>query len=377
MQYYLHNFLTSQPDLNFHNPEVRAELLDVTRFWLDRGVDGFRLDTVNFYYCDQDLRDNPALPVEARSDKIAPSVNPYNFQDHLYDKSRPENLDFLKAFRAVLDEYDAITSVGEVGDAQRGAEIQAAYTAGGDKIHMAYDFDLLSNTYPTGTRLAEIMEKAESGWPCWAYSNHDVTRHTTRWNLSPEAHRCFAALLLSLRGTACLYQGEELGLTEAYVPFEDLQDPYGKRFWPKFKGRDGCRTPMPWSHDQMHGGFSEGKPWLPVAMEHVQAAVEVQDGVDSSTLSFYRQMIDFRRAYAAILKGDFELIEADETFFSFVREYGNARVYCAFNLSDEDRVVTMPEGTWQIDRAAPFKFVETDINTTLPPWQALYAFAGA
>ena len=377
MQYYLHNFLTSQPDLNFHNPEVRAELLDVTRFWLDRGVDGFRLDTVNFYYCDQDLRDNPALPVEARSDKIAPSVNPYNFQDHLYDKSRPENLEFLKAFRAVLDEYDAITSVGEVGDAQRGAEIQAAYTAGGDKIHMAYDFDLLSNTYPTGTRLAEIMEKAESGWPCWAYSNHDVTRHTTRWNLSPEAHRCFAALLLSLRGTACLYQGEELGLTEAYVPFEDLQDPYGKRFWPKFKGRDGCRTPMPWSHDQMHGGFSEGKPWLPVAMEHVQAAVEVQDGVDSSTLSFYRQMIDFRRAYAAILKGDFELIEADETFFSFVREYGNARVYCAFNLSDEDRVVTMPEGTWQIDRAAPFKFVETDINTTLPPWQALYAFAGA
>ena len=377
MQYYLHNFLTSQPDLNFHNPEVRAELLDVTRFWLDRGVDGFRLDTVNFYYCDQDLRDNPALPVEARSDKIAPSVNPYNFQDHLYDKSRPENLDFLKAFRAVLDEYDAITSVGEVGDAQRGAEIQAAYTAGGDKIHMAYDFDLLSNTYPTGTRLAEIMEKAEGGWPCWAYSNHDVTRHTTRWNLSPEAHRCYAALLLSLRGTACLYQGEELGLTEAYVPFEDLQDPYGKRFWPKFKGRDGCRTPMPWSHDQMHGGFSEGKPWLPVAMEHVQAAVEVQDQTDSSTLNFYRQMIDFRRAYAALLKGDFELIEADEHFFSFIRSQGNARVFCAFNLSDEDRVVTMPEGTWQIDRAAPFRCVETDINTTLPPWQALYAFAGA
>ena len=377
MQYYLHNFLTSQPDLNFHNPEVRAELLDVTRFWLDRGVDGFRLDTVNFYYCDQDLRDNPALPVEARSDKIAPSVNPYNFQDHLYDKSRPENLEFLQAFRAVLDEYDAITSVGEVGDAQRGAEIQAAYTAGGDKIHMAYDFDLLSNAYPTGTRLAEIMQKAESGWPCWAYSNHDVTRHTSRWNLSAEAHRCYAALLLSLRGTACLYQGEELALTEAYVPFEDLQDPYGKRFWPKFKGRDGCRTPMPWSHDQMHGGFSEGKPWLPVAMEHVQSAVEVQEQAESSTLNFYRQMIDFRRAYAALLKGDFELIEADDTIFSFIRSHGNTRVFCAFNLSNEDRAVAMPEGSWQIDRAAPFNCVETDTNTTLPPWQALYAFAGA
>ena len=289
MQYYLHNFLTSQPDLNFHtaevreellnvarywlercffgfrldtvnfyNSDVRAELLDVTRFWLERGVDGFRLDTVNFYYCDEKLRDNPPLPQKDRSDKIAPSVNPYNFQNHLYDKSRPENMEFLKDFRAILDEYTDSTSVGEVGDAQRGAEIQAAYTSGGDKLHMAYDFDLLSNEFPTGTRVAEIMERSvgfgPDSWPCWAFSNHDVVRHISRWNLTPEGQRAYLALLLSLRGTICLYQGEELGLTEAYVPFEELQDPYGKRFWPKFKGRDGCRTPMPWSADQANGG---------------------------------------------------------------------------------------------------------------------------
>ena len=380
MQYYLHNFLKEQPDLNFHNMEVQNELLDVARFWLERGVDGFRLDTVNFYVHDKELRDNPALERDRINDQIAPSVNPYNFQNHIYDKSRPENLDFLARLRGVMNEFEGITSVGEVGDDQRGLDIQAEYTAGSERLHMCYGFDFLSAPYPTGTRIAGVLkdfqERAADSWACWAFSNHDVTRHTTRWNLGPEAHRCYAALLLSLRGTACLYQGEELGLTEAYVPFEDLQDPYGKRFWPKFKGRDGCRTPMPWSHDQLHGGFSESRPWLPVAMEHVQAAAEVQDQDETSMLNFYRSMIDFRRAYPSLMKGDLELVEADDDYVSFVREYGNARVFCAFNLSDEERVVSLPEGSWQIDRGAPFTIAEDGTNTTLPAWQALYAFAG-
>lgn len=380
MQYYLHNFLSQQPDLNFHNPEVRSELLDVTRFWLDRGVDGFRLDTVNFYYCDADLRDNPALPLEARSDKIAPSVNPYNFQDHLYDKSRPENLDFLKAFRSILDEYDASTSVGEVGDAQRGAEIQAAYTSGGDKLHMAYDFDLLSNEFPTGTRIAEIMERSvgfgADSWPCWAYSNHDVVRHASRWNLTGEAQRTYLALLLSLRGTICLYQGEELGLTEAYVAFEDLQDPYGKRFWPKFKGRDGCRTPMPWSADQPNGGFTDGKPWLPIAMQHIQMAVEAQDHDRDSMLDFYRRMIEFRSGHRPLLKGRYLPHEAGESYLGFVREHDNSRVFCAFNLSGESRRVDLADGSWRVDHAAPFRLEETGDAIVLPPWQALFAVDG-
>ena len=381
MQYFMHNFLTQQPDLNFHNEEVREELLDVTRFWLERGVDGFRLDTVNFYYCDAELRDNPALPADERTDKIAPSVNPYNFQDHLFDKSRPENLDFLKAFRAVLDEFPAATSVGEVGDAQRGAEIQAAYTAGGDKIHMAYDFDLLSNAFPTGTRVAEIMEKVKAigpdSWGCWAYSNHDVTRHTSRWNLSDAAHRIYAALLLSLRGSACLYQGEELGLTEAYVPYEDLQDPYGKRFWPKFKGRDGCRTPIPWNSDRSNGGFTGGSPWLPVAMEHVQNAADVQDGDDTSMLNFYRDIIEFRRALPALSKGSFNLVAANDTFISFMREYGNTQLFCAFNLSDETVGVTFPDGAWMIEDNTPFAAVEQDGSgeKKLGAWQAVFATA--
>jgi alpha-glucosidase len=143
-QYYLHNFLTSQPDLNFHNPEVQTALLDVVRFWLDRGVDGFRLDTINFYFHDKELRDNPPLAKELRNDSIAPAVNPYNHQLHVYDKNRPENIGFLKRFRAVLDEYPGTTAVGEVGDAQIGLQIVADYTSGNDKMHMCYAFEFLA-----------------------------------------------------------------------------------------------------------------------------------------------------------------------------------------------------------------------------------------
>ncbi len=119
----MHNFLTSQPDLNLHNPEVQDALLEVERFWLERGVDGFRLDTINFYFHDKQLRDNPALAPERRNANTAPAVNPYNYQEHLYDKNQPENLEFLKRFRAVMDEYPAIAAVGEVGDSQIGLEI--------------------------------------------------------------------------------------------------------------------------------------------------------------------------------------------------------------------------------------------------------------
>ena len=283
MQYYLHNFLSEQPDLNFHNMDVQQALLDVTRFWLERGVDGFRLDTINFYVHSQGLEDNPALPPELRNDQTAPAVNPYNFQDHLYDKSRPENLAFLKRFRTLLDEYPAIASVGEVGDSQRGLEVVASYTSGGDKVHMCYAFDFLAPEKISAANVKKVLEdfgrEASDGWSCWAFSNHDVVRHASRWGAG-EADRTaylkvISALLMSLRGSVCLYQGEELGLGEAELNFDDLQDPYGIRFWPEFKGRDGCRTPMVWD-DSKNGGFSSAKPWLPVAKEPLSLAVSAQ-----------------------------------------------------------------------------------------------------
>ncbi|MEM6740519.1 MAG: alpha-glucosidase [Pseudomonadota bacterium] len=379
MQYYLHNFLGEQPDLNFHNPAVQDELLDIARFWLNRGVDGFRLDTVNFYFHDRALRDNPPLAPEERNDNTAPSVNPYNFQNHLYDKTQPENLGFLRRLRAVMDEYPAITSVGEVGESQRGTQVQADYTAGDDLLHMCYDFDFLSSAFPTGTQVARVLERYQrivtEGWACWAYSNHDVVRHPTRWGLTPEAVRAYTALLLSMQGSVCLYQGEELGLGEAYVAFEELQDPYGKRFWPKFKGRDGARTPIPWNTDNQNGGFSDGKPWLPVAVEHLAHSVAAEERQPNSMLAFYRAMLAFRKAHPPLVKGDMEIVGAEDGFIALIRSLDGRRIYCAFNLSDTAHDIALPEGNWQQDKGAPFAADVTDAGIALPPWQAYYAIA--
>lgn len=381
MQYYLHNFLTEQPDLNFHCDAVQEELLDIARFWLERGVDGFRLDTVNFYFHDKELRSNPPLRPDLRNENAAPAVNPYNFQDHIYDKNQPDNLDFLRRLRALCDEYEDRTMVGEVGEGQRGAQIKAEYTSSGDKLHMCYDFDLLSNTPPTGTYLAKVLNQVDhdgaDGWACWAFSNHDVVRHPTRWHMNEPALRVYAGLLLALRGTICLYQGEELGLTEAYVPYEELQDPYGKQFWPKFKGRDGCRTPIPWVRDHHQGGFTEGKPWLPLAMEHLQRAVSLQYEAEGSTFDFYRRMISFRADRPMLSKGTIEIVEAEDDRISFVRALDKMRMLCAFNLSAESITMSVPKGDWRHDNDAPFdgaKNDETDIK--LPPYQAFFGHEG-
>ena len=279
-QYYLHNFLASQPDLNFHNPEVQDALLDTVRFWLDRGVDGFRLDTVNYYFHDRWLRDNPPRR-RKRGRHHRPRPIPTTFQEHLFDKTQPETVDFLKRFRALLDEYPARASVGEVGDEDSSLQTVAAYTGGDDKLHMCYTFDLLGPKF-SAAHVRECVEAFETavtdGWVCWAFSNHDVVRHVSRWTPpggDTDAVAKFSiALLACLRGSICLYQGEELGLTEADIAFEDLRDPYGIRFWPGFKGRDGCRTPMVWKAEAENAGFSTAKPWLPIPPGHRARAVE-------------------------------------------------------------------------------------------------------
>jgi alpha-glucosidase len=339
-QYYLHNFLAEQPDLNFHNPDVQDALLEVTRFWLERGVDGFRLDTINFYFHSQGLEDNPALPVEARNDQTAPSVNPYNYQDHIYDKSRPENLGFLERFRALLDEYPAVAAVGEVGDSQRGLEVVAAYTAGENRVHMCYAFDFLAPEKISAAKVRTVLEtfgrEASDGWSCWAFSNHDVMRHASRWGAGESDRLAYlkviSALLMSLRGSVCIYQGEELGLGEAELTFEDLQDPYGLRFWPEFKGRDGCRTPMIWDRAKPNGGFSTAKPWLPVPGEHLALAVDVQQGDENSLLEHYRRFLAFRRSYPALAKGDITFLAGGGDVVAFTRREGNEQIVCTFNL---------------------------------------------
>jgi len=377
-QYYLHNFLTSQPDLNLHEPMVQAELLDIAKFWLERGVNGFRLDTINFYFADKELRDNPALPEDQRNDQTAPKVNPYNYQEHIYDKNRPETLGFLRRLRVLMDSYNA-AAVGEVGDSQRGLEILGEYTKGDDLMQMCYAFELLSGARPTAQSLAAVFEKvdevASDGWACWAYSNHDVQRHKSRWGLSDAADRCFATMLMCLRGSACIYQGEELGLPEAEVPFEALQDPYGIEFWPEFKGRDGCRTPMVWEVSNVNGGFSSSaEVWLPVPAEHLARAAAGAEANPEALIHHYRRAINFRQANPVLQKGSMSEHTAAGDVFSFERKADGQRLFCAFNLGDSVQEFRLPAGHWRgIGQALLSAEIDAERTVTLEPWQCCLA----
>jgi len=379
-QYYLHNFLVSQPDLNFWEPAVQDALLDVARFWLHRGVDGFRLDTINFYMHDKQLRDNPALPPEARNNTIAPSVNPYNHQEHLYSKNQPENLDFLRKLRAVMAPFNA-AAVGEVGDAQRGLEIMGEYTAGEDLMQMCYAFEFLSGPQPDAKTIADVMDRvdreAADGWACWAFSNHDVVRHASRWNLSSRALETFCTLMMCLRGSACIYQGEELGLPEAQVAFEDLQDPYGIEFWPKFKGRDGCRTPMVWRSNNQNAGFSDAaRTWLPVSHDHMNKSVEAQEDDPSALLHHYRRAIAFRHTHKALTKGDHDGVKSSGDVVYFTRIYEGETVFCAFNMSETPSTFDAPAGNWRvIGEDLGSAHVSEDGKLHLGPWQPFLAAA--
>ncbi|MBP6655750.1 MAG: alpha-glucosidase [Propionivibrio sp.] len=352
-QYYLHNFLTSQPDLNFHNPEVQDALLETVKFWLELGVDGYRLDTVNFYFHDAQLRDNPPRGKPSGDDPAVTPVNPYAWQWHKFDKSQPENLKFLQRLRSLLDQYPNTTMVGEVGDDDGLARV-AEYTSGGDKLHMAYCFELLGTAHSASYLhkvLSRLVEVVGSGWPSWALTNHDVPRLATRWggaNPPQGLLRLAAAMQMSLRGSPCLYQGDELGLPEADVAYDDLQDPYGITMWPEFKGRDGCRTPMPWVSTDPKLGFSGGataaKPWLPVSEAHRPLAVDVQEKQSDSLLSFYRQLLQWRKSQPVLLHGDTALLPADEQVLAYVRTHESKKILCIFNLSESAVDWSLPAG---------------------------------
>lgn len=352
-QYYLHNFLVDQPDLNFHNAEVQQATLDNVRFWLDRGVDGFRLDAINFCFHDAQLRDNPAKSADKRVGRGFSADNPYAYQYHYFNNTQPENLPFLERLRGLLDLYPNAVSLGEISS-EDSLATTAEYTAHG-RLHMGYSFELLVQDY-SAAYIRETVSRLEAtmleGWPCWAISNHDVVRAVTRWggvDASPAFARMVVAMLCSLRGSICLYQGEELGLGETDVAFEDLRDPYGITFWPTFKGRDGCRTPMPWT-DASSAGFSSGKPWLPLAEEHRAAAVSVQQDDPLSVLSAVRQFLAWRKGEPALREGAITFYDTAEPVLMFRREHAGQVVLLAFNLSADAAELGLPAGAWkQVD----------------------------
>jgi alpha-glucosidase len=341
-QYYFHSFFSSQPDLNMHHPDVQNAVLADMAFWLDMGVSGFRFDACNHIFQDRLLRNNP--PRED-SDK---ALHPYGFQVHVYDQGRPETLPFLERIRTLLDAYGAV-SLAEVGGVDP-LRLMAQYTQPG-RLHSAYSFALMQpdcSAAHVRQVIATLEENIKApGVACYALSNHDKPRVATRWQNGREhddTAKEMLALLFSLRGDICLYQGEELGLPQADVPFDKLQDPFGITFWPKFKGRDGCRTPMPWTND-LHGGFSQAEPWLPVDPVHIEMNVERQEAQAGSVLRFARAVIALRKARPELHKGGIELLDAPEGVLAFSRLHENHNMVCLFNMDSKPKQVPVEEFT--------------------------------
>jgi len=378
-QYYMHNFLTSQPDLNYHNPIVRKQMLAETEFWLKRGVDGFRFDAINFCYHDELLRDNPIKPEDKRRGRGFSADNPYAAQYHIYDNTRPESLSFLEDLRALLDRYDAAISLGEINSEDSLATI-AEYTADNKHLHMGYSFELLVDEFSADhirVTVEKLEERLRDSWPCWAISNHDVVRVLSRWggdNPPEQMAKMLSALLFSLRGTLCSYQGEELGLPQADIPSDQLQDPFGIKFWPTFKGRDGCRTPMPWTDKGKAAGFSQAKPWLPVPDEHRARAVEIQDAQPHSILNSYRAFLKWRARHPALRVGDIDFIDSAEDSLTFLRSHENEKIVACFNLSDQGKYITLPP-EWDIHTCQDHGLDEVilqDNQVTLPPYGVFF-----
>ncbi len=334
-QYYLHNYLPTQPDLNLHNPAVQDALLGVARFWLDRGVDGMRLDAINYAIHDEQLRDNPPEPGTGER-----AARPWLMQIKRYNTNQDEVTAFLERLGTLTHEYGEILTVAEVGGADATA-VMREYIHGNKRLSTAYSFDFLNELSVSAANLsrplAEWSNAANDGWPSWAFSNHDAPRVVSRWGKGDEAGqsaRLFGTLLVALRGNVFVYQGEELGLPQADVPFEALQDPEAIAHWPHSLGRDGARTPMPWHSDSSNGGFSDGTPWLPVDPHHKALAVDAQESQPDSTLAFFRHLLQLRQSSPALRAGDLEFIDAPEDVLAFYRTSHQERLVCVFNLGN-------------------------------------------
>jgi alpha-glucosidase len=340
-QYYLHHFLKEQPALTLWNPEVRAAIKDTAAFWLDMGVDGFRLDVANLYLADRHLRDNPARPEGEPLPADPPPSNPIIFQIRQYSVNQPENLELVEEIRAFVDQWPERCLLAEAGCCEDSELTAAQYTQKNKRFSQAYSFTLLASNmgkHPIWGAVTHVESIVEDGWLCWATSNHDFARPVSRM-APPQGMEKDAALLnmavgLSLRGSYCMFQGEELGLPQAQLAFEELVDPYDIALYPEHAGRDGSRTPIPWKADAHHAGFSDAqKTWLPVYSEHVPLSVDRQEADADSVLRHYRQFIHFRRDSEVLKSGSIQLIEAHSDLLVFERALNEERILCLYNIS--------------------------------------------
>jgi alpha-glucosidase len=313
---------------------------DVIAFWLDRGVDGFRVDVIHKMVKDTELRSNPPPDPNA----VDPMANAFG-QHHVYDEDRPEVHDVIRSWRRLLDRYGDRMMVGEVYlfDPQRVARY---YGNGRDELNLAFNFRFQWSPWEAEafrTRIDE-MERflPPNAQPTYVLSSHDAPRHRSRFDdpqLGAARARLAALLLLTLRGTPFLYYGEEIGMRDVPIPDDRIQDPVGRRL--PGLGRDPERTPMQWD-DGEHAGFSGGAPWLPIADDYADCNVARQLADPDSLLSFYRKVIWYRKSSPALLRGTYRAIESPTDTLAFVREDGEQRLLVALSFSAESRRIQLP-----------------------------------
>jgi alpha-glucosidase len=327
-QAYHHKFLRQQPKLNWRHPDARAAALGVLDFWLARGVDGFRLDVANAYLHDPALTDNP---VDDSNNGWRWSAAA-NFQRHFNDSNLVENIEALAAVRETVDRYENRFVFGEFSEE---ADRCGGFAAPDEGLHAGYSFPLLiaRKMGPEFIRgHMEMLDGYPRHWPCITFSNHDVPRTPSRFgDGSKLVAEVMLALLLTLRGSILLYQGEELGLPEADLTREQLRDPVGDLYWPAHKGRDGCRTPMPWAPGDALG-FTTGTPWLPAAPEHALLTVAAQEADPASTLALSRKLLALRKAEPALTLGDLVFRDAPAPLAVFERSWEGSGILCVFSL---------------------------------------------
>ncbi len=341
-QYYYHMFLKEQPDVNWRNPDVRKAQMDVVRFWLERGADGFRLDVFNVYFKDEQLRDNPKKWGRRAFER----------QDHIYDIDGPEMEGVLEEMRAMLNEYPERYAVGETFFATR--EKILRYN-GEKRLHAAFDFAFLWSKYRPDKLLKTIHDwedlAEETGlWPNYVLSNHDVPRPATRHGKGEDDARTkvMMALLLTMRGTPFLYYGEEIGMRDLSLKRSELMDPPGKKYWPFNKGRDGCRSPMQWD-DTQNAGFSSGKPWLKVHPNHKARNVAAQQEDENSLFNFTRKLIALRKENETLRRGSFKaLADTPSDVLVYLRENDGEQILVALNFSHKSQAMTLPTDSWDI-----------------------------
>ena len=325
-QYYYHAFLKEQPDLNWRNPEVQKAMLDVMRFWLDKGVDGFRVDVMWHMIKDEQLRDNPLNP--AYEEHMAD----YNKLLPVYSTDQPEVHDIVHKMRKLTDGYSERVIIGEIYLPIE--KLIVYYGTDNNGAHLPFNFQLITLPWDASqiSRAVDAYEGAlpSNGWPNWVLGNHDNPRIASRIGL--QQARVAAMMLLTLRGTPTIYYGDEIGMQDVAIPPNEVQDPQGLNMPGKYLSRDPARTPMQWD-DSKNAGFTNVKPWLRLAGNFKKVNVKRQKDNEDATLMLYKRLIDFRQQEPALTLGNYRPVFADNKMMAYLREYNNDRFLIVLNLT--------------------------------------------